>query len=443
MKKFIIVEICVVVAIAVGFWIGRITSPFNDYAHYYENADKAWTNVRQMDNPPISFDEPDKNRLRKVRAAYRAVFDNYPDSHWADDAIYQLASRLPRSDEEGFALFRRLIRDYPDSEYADDSMYAVAYATYEIAEEFRKSGTLESPTAYYDRALALFNQLISTYPGSVLQEEAQLNAAMCYFGRGDVSIALSELINLKMELREHPIRYRILYALGNIYFQQQDYENAQIEFLNVTDSGDPVYAPPASFNLAQVYFAEGQVKETDANYLKIKGQTDEAEAMFKEAEAKYNQAITGYQKVIDDYSDTTSGQDARFYIGWAYEKTKEYDEAISRLEYAIENYPDNENTTTAKFYIGQLAQANEDFARAVEVYQNFADDPSHDYDSRLQAQYRIGKVYEEIGDIEQAVVAYEKFLADFPEPHKHPEHESRQITENYVQKLKSGDMEEE
>ncbi|MCY4403792.1 MAG: tetratricopeptide repeat protein [Candidatus Poribacteria bacterium] len=443
MRKFIIVEICVVIAIALGFWLGRITSPFNDYAHYYENADKAMVKAQQMDSPPVSFDEPDKSRLRKVRAAYRAVFDNYPDSRWADDAIYQLASRLPRTDEEGFALFRRLIREYPDSEYADDSMYAVAYATYEIARELQKSGTLESPTAYYDRALALFNQLIATYPGSVLQEEAQLNAALCYFGRGDVSIALSELINLKMELREHPIRYRILYVLGDIYFQQQDYENAQIEYLNVADSGDPVYAPKASFHLARVYFAEGLTKETEASYMEIKGDTEEAEAMYKEAEAKYNQAIDGYQEVIDDYSDTASGQDARFYIAWAYEKTKKYDEAISHLEYAIENYPDNESATTAKYYIGQLAHANGDIARAIEVYQNFADDPSHDYDSRLQAQYRIGKIYEEIEDIEQAIVAYEKFLIDFPEPHRLPEHESRKITENYVQKLKSGDVDEE
>lgn len=443
MKKFIIVEICVVVAIAVGFWIGRITSPFNDYAHYYENADKAWANVQQIDNPPISFDEPDKNRLRKVRAAYRAVFDNYPDSRYADDAIYQLASRLPRTDEEGFALFRRLIRDYPDSEYADDSMYAVAFATYEIAQELQESGTLESTTAYYDRALALFNQLISTYPGSVLQEEAQLNAALCYVGRGDVSIAISDLVNLKMELREHPIRYRLYFELGNVYFSQQDYKNAQIEYLNVSDSGDPVYAPRASYYLARVYFAEGHEKETEANFLEIKGETGEAEAMYKEAEAKYNQAIAGYQKVIDEYPDTTSGQEAHFYIAWAYEKTKEYDEAISRLEYAIENYPDNVNTTTAKYYIGQLAEEKEDFSRAIEVYQNFADDPSHDYDSRLQAQYKIGKIYEEIGDIEQASVAYRKLRADFPEPHKLPEHESRKITEHYIQKLESGDVSEE
>ena len=58
--------------------------------------------------------------------------------------------------------------------------------TYEIAEELKKTGTLESISAYYDRALALFNQLIATYPGSILEADAQYNAAMCYYGRGDL-----------------------------------------------------------------------------------------------------------------------------------------------------------------------------------------------------------------------------------------------------------------
>ena len=204
MKKFIIVEICIVIALALGFWLGRITSPYNDYSHYLENADKAWVKAFELDTPPISFDEPDKNRFRKVRAAYREVFENYPDSRWADDALYQLASRLPRTDEEGFALYRRLIRNYPDSDYADDAMYAIAITTYRIAQELEKTGTLESLTAYYDRALMLFNQLIATYPGSILQEEAQLSAAMCYNGRGDASIAITQLEGLKMELRGSP-----------------------------------------------------------------------------------------------------------------------------------------------------------------------------------------------------------------------------------------------
>ena len=436
MKKFIIAEICVIIVIAAGFWIGRITSPYNDYVQYYENADKAWVKVREMNSPPVTYDEPDKNRLSEVRAAYRAVFENYPDSRWADDALYQLAL-LPRTDEEGFALFRRLIRDYPDSEWADDSMYAIAIATYEIAEDLKKTGTLESINAYYDRAIALFNQLITIYPGNALEEEAHFNIAMCYKGRNDLNAALSQLENLRLELRNSPIIYKILYHIGAINFEQQDYENARVEFKNVADAGDPEYAPPSSFGLAQTYFREGQLKEAEAKYKEVEGKPKEAEVKYKEAEAKYKEAITGYQQVIDLYPDTQVGQDAHFYIGWAYHMYKDYDEAIARLETAIENYPDNAITTTAKFYIGQIAEDNKDTDRAIEVYQKFADDPTHNYDSRLQAQYKVGKIYQEIENMEQAIEAYEKLIADFPEPHQNVAHPSRGITENYVQTLKA------
>jgi TolA-binding protein len=441
MKKFIIAEICVIIAIAAGFWIGRITNSFNDYAQYYENADKAWAKAHEMNSPPVTYDEPDKSRLRKVRAAYRTVFENYPDTHWADDALYQLAL-LPRTNEEAFALYRRLIRDYPDSEFADDSMYAIAFATYEIANDLKKTGTLESVNAYYDRAIALFNQLITIYPGNALEEEAKFNIAMCYKGRDDLNTALSELVNLRLEFRNSPIIYKILYNIGLINFEQQDYENAKIEFKNVVDAGDPEYAPPSIFGIAQTDFREGQIKETEAKYKEIEDKPKEAEAKYREAEAKYREAITGYQQVIDLYPDTQVGQDAHFYIGWAYHLYKDYDEAITRLEGAIENYPNNAIATTAKFYIGQIAEDNKDTARAIEVYQNFADDPTHDYDSRLQAQYKVGKIYQENGNMEQAIEAYEKLISDFPEPHQNTAHESRKITENYVQTLKAEHLDE-
>lgn len=436
MKKFIITEICVIVAIAIGFWIGRITSPFNDYAQYYENADRAWAKVHEMNKPPVTYDDPDQSRLRKVRAAYRAVFDNYPDSHWADDALYQLAS-LPRTDEEGFALYRRLIRDYPDSEFADDSMYAIAIATYEIANDLKKTGTLESITAYYDRALALFNQLITIYPGSVLQEEAKFNIAMCYKGRGDLNTALNELENLSLEFRNSPIIFKILYHIGLINFEQQDFENARIEFKNVVDSGDTEHAPLASFGIAQAHFGEGKQKEAEAKYKEVEGKPDEAAAKQKEAETEYKQALEGYQQVVDLYADTQVGQDAHFYIGWAYHMLKDYDEAIAQLETAIESYPKNAIATSAKFYIGQIAEDNNDTARAIEAYQEFADDLNHSYDDRLSAQYKVGKIYQEIEDMEQAIDAFQKLVDGFPEPHQNVAHPSREITENYVQTLKA------
>ena len=407
MKKFIIAEICVVLALVGGFWLGRVTNNSTSYAHYYDNADKAWAAAQAVDNPPVTLDEPDKKRLRNVRAAYREVFEKYPDSLWADDAIYQLASRIPRTDEEAFALFRRLINNYPDSEWADDSMYAIAFASYQIAEELKRTGTLESLAAYYDRALTLYNQLINAYPGSELSEQAQFNTAMCYYGKDELNTALAQLDTLREPFGDSPLLYQIFYVTGEIYLKMQDYENARIEFTNVVDSGDPTLAPLAGFGIAQSYLAEG----------------------------KYDEAVTDYQKVIDIYPDSKVGQDAHFYIGWAYERLGKYDEAITQLETAIDMYPRNENAPSSQIYIGQIAYANKDMASAIEAYQKVADNSTYDYDNRRQAQYWVGKIYEDNGDTELAIEAYRKLLTDFSEPHKEGAHPSNSISETYIQNL--------
>lgn len=408
MKKFIIIEICVVVALVIGFWIGRLTSPFNDYRHYYKNADNAWIKVQEINNPPVTIDDPDQKRLNRIRAAYRAVFDNYPDSYWADDALYQLAV-IARTDEEAFALYRRLIRDYPDSEYADDSTYAIAFASFRIGDELRKKGTLESVDAFYDRAISLFTDLITIYPGSVLEAEAQYNIAMCYKGKGNLNAALTQLDNIRLEYRENQILHKIIFATGEVYYDKQDYENARIEFTNVVDFGDPNYAPYASYYIAQTYFAE----------------------------RKYEDAIQACQKVIELYPDTQFAEDAHFYIARPFEKLERYDEAITHLEDAIATFPDNVSIVAAKYYLAQIYHLNKDTDGAIAAFEAFAGDPMHVYDHRLSAQYEVAEIYKEMGDMEQAIEAYEKLLNDFPDPHQRADHPSRQITENYVQTLKA------
>ena len=408
MKKFIIAEICVLLALAGGFWLGRVTGNNTSYEDYYDNADKAWTAAKQLDAPPVKIDSPDKNRLREVRAAYREVFENYPDSLWADDAIYQLATRA-RTDEEAFALFRRLINNYPDSEWGDDSMYAIAFASYQIAEELKNTGTLESLDAYYDRALALFNQLIMTYPGSELSDQAQFNTAMCYYGKGELNLALSTFDALREPFSDSPILYQILYVTGEIYLKRQEYENARIEFTNVVDSGDPDLAPLASFGIPQAYLAEG----------------------------KYPEALDGYQKVIDLYPDTKAGQDAYFYMGWAYERLEKYEEAIAQLETGIDLFPRNENAANAQVYIAQIALVNKDIATAVDAFQKVADNATYDYDTRRMAQYSVGKIYEDNSETDLAIGAYQKLLTEFPEPHRKATHGSNNINENYIQTLRS------
>ncbi len=411
MRKFIIAEI-VIVAFVIGFFIGRSSKSNISYDNYYDEADTVWQEAQKADIPPVTLEDSDQKRVSKVRALYRQVFDKYPDSRWADDAIYQLASRLARTDEEAFALYRRLINNYPDSEWTDDSLYIIAIAYYRIAENIKQTESVESADVYYDRASAMFNQLIRDYPGSLLADESRFNRAMCYYGKESWSHTLEAFDALREEFRDSELIHSIVYYTGMIFTEKQDYDNARIEFMNVVNSGHPELAPLAQFGIAQTYFAE----------------------------ATYEQAIENYQKVIDKHPETKSAKDAHFYIGWAYEKLERYDASITRLEEAIEKYPRNENAPNSQFYVAQIYYAKNDVDGAISAYRKVANNPTYDYDTRMQAQYWIGSIYEKADNIEEAIKEYQKLLRSFPEPHRSLQHPSNNINENYIQKLRAGEL---
>ena len=414
MKRFLIAEVLVIAAFVVGFFVGKASNSGKaKYENYYDEAETTWAKAQKADVPPVTLDDADAERIKKVRALYREVFDRYPESRWADDAIYQLASRIARTDEEAFALYRKLINNYPDSEWADDALYTIAIAYYRIAEETKQNeGKAEGTDTYYDRAFALFDQLIRDYPGSVLADESQFNKAMCYYGKGNWSRALEEFDKLREEFRGTELVHSLVYYTGMILTEKQDYKNARIEFMNVVDSGHPELAPLAQFGIAQTFFAEGQ----------------------------YEKAIESYEKVISNWPESKTAADSHFYTGWVYEKMNKYDEAIAQLEGAIDKYPRNENARNAQFYIAQIYYAKSDTEGAIEAYRKVAENQTFDYDTRRAAQFWIGQIYEKNGNISQAVKEYQKLLKEFPEPHLALRHPSNDINENYIQKLQAGNL---
>ena len=84
MKKFIVIEVVVIIALVIGFLVGKSLNS-DDFINYYRNADRAWQEAVKTDIPPVTLDDFDQKRLQQVRALYREVFDKYPNSDWADD----------------------------------------------------------------------------------------------------------------------------------------------------------------------------------------------------------------------------------------------------------------------------------------------------------------------------------------------------------------------
>lgn len=413
MKKFYIVEAVIIVAFIVGLFVGKfLTSEEDYYKDYYKLAAEAWEEAQEADTPPVSSEEP--KRLRKVWALYRKVFEKYRDSQYADDALFQMASRMDPTSEETFALCRRLINNYPDSDWADDSLYIISMGYYQLGEHYSseedsEGSALKKAQRYYDRALLHFNDLIERYPGSDLIDEARLNRAMCYYGKGNLDKALTEFAEFERDFPTSELVNDVRFHTGMIKSEKQKYIEALTEFQNVVDSGYKELAPQAQFNIGQVYFAQ----------------------------ERYDKAEEAYQKTINNFAGSKSAEDAHFYLGWVYQKQKKYEKAVEQLQRAIEKFPNNENAPNSQVFIAQIYVTMEAIDKAISAYSKVTTNKSYDYDMRRAAQYWVGKLYEsEKNDIKQAIVEYEKLLRDFPELHIKPDHPSNDIDETYIEDLK-------
>ena len=148
---------------------------------------------------------------------------------------------------------------------------------------------------------------------------------------------------------------------------------------------------------------------------------------FYEAEGQRRRAITEFEKLIKHYPNSTYTPLAQYYIGRSYEEVKDYYQAFLAYQKAIDKYPYNEKIDEIierqykignMFLDGQKAKimgmeilpamdkAAEIFAKVVEnaPYDRYAD----------VAQFKLGEAYKKEEFYEEALLAYQKLIDDYP-----------------------------
>lgn len=391
----------IVLAFIVGLIVGS-SGESGVSANYYQKAAEQYQLAVQVDTPPAGADEPE--RWEKAIALYRSVFENYPDSDYADDALFAIASRIDYKAQPdiAFTLYRRLINDYPDSEHAPRAVNAIG-----VAHFHRKD---------YDRAMYMFDHFLAAYPTSALRNEALLNRAVCLMEKDKFDDSIAELKKLAGAA---DLQHAAEFYTAKVHYEKQEFADARTHFQNVIDSGDPDFAAEAQFNIGQCYFSEGRVEES-----------------------AYEDAIASYEETIQNYPDSLSAVDSAFQIGWAYERTKEYQAAVDALKSAIDLYPNSDYTPFAQVFMAKIhIEGLDQPEEAAEAYRAIVNetiplaaaetDDRAVYDIRRNAQYQIAHIFEKEGD-PRALKEYRTMLEMFPEPHNAPDHKSNEIDETYI-----------
>jgi len=142
---------------------------------------------------------------------------------------------------------------------------------------------------------------------------------------------------------------------------------------------------------------------------------------------EYTKAITEFDKLIKNYPNSVHAPAAQYYAGRSFEAIDDYYEAFLAYQKAIDKYPYNERVDEIierEYKIGSLFVDGQKakimgmkilpaMDKAVEVLTKVVQNAPYGRYADL-AQFKIGEAYKNDGFYEEAVLAYQKLIDDYP-----------------------------
>lgn len=164
----------------------NLARAYYNKGHYAEMIDvlRPILNHGQYREEAVWFTAEAAKQLNKTDIAiqnYRILVDEFPNSEYADDAMYSIGCvyRNAQQREEAASAFLLLSEKYPKSEYASDALFFAAHS-YAISND--------------ERALGLWKRFVNEHSGHELVPAATYHIAVEENLRGNVSEALDAFI---------------------------------------------------------------------------------------------------------------------------------------------------------------------------------------------------------------------------------------------------------
>lgn len=305
---------------------------------------------------------------------------------------YELAYssyKINKYDFKNINLFEKIITDYPESEYVDDSIYykAKVYGNNSYLNETRKH----------------YAKLYTDYPDSEHAPTALYYTAVSYGLYKPTSIRNLELCaNLIQKLfdkypyPESDYAKWGLYDIAVAYSKFDSYESKAIDmFRQFVEK----YGEEEMDLSAKSLIAIGNIYQD-------RGDFDNAEKVFKEFIREYPE----YKEWKNIQSKLITLDYTRAYNLY---QEKGYEEAVQKFTQFMEKYPIDSRNPEIMYLIGDIYYQKEGWQKAVDEWQKVVNKYPNTTPS-AKAQYYIGVVYEEkLGKLKEAKEAYEQVKGNY------------------------------
>ena len=298
------------------------------------------------------------NRVKAI-IEYRKVVSDWPNSHLADDALYQVGSAylaLGNTEKARDALLA-VAEKYPASPLADDALFLVGksyeeeadkLATVSRAESVEKAKHVAQRQAYDESQQSrrvqqqVRGQRIADLKkaGKAMQaetEEASLAASNALFNEANVRL-----------------------------FAQK--AGQQVETLTATQLADRQDKINAALRRAvDAYTKTSKVAGADKADEALLGMATIYDQRLKDSDA----AMATWLEIVRQFSGTAVAEDASWRIARQYERQQKYAQAVDAYEAFLRNYRRSPNAAEAQFAIAENYEHLDEWVKAMDSYTNY------------------------------------------------------------------------
>lgn len=232
-----------------------------------------------------------EQKFPEANALFSKYIKTYPDSRYLSDILYlhaesmfRIAYREPNPIyEKPLNAYKRAIRTFPNSKFADHALYKLAYIYDEMgyiieARELYERGTRMNPRSIYntarkqglaamlmkedryEEALVAFQSILKKSPKSPEAKTAIFDIANAYFDQKNYKRAI-EIFEEGAERWPSELNERseINYRMGEIYFGRKNYPKARKHYFDLINLAPESELSHHSLNrIGDSYLLEGQ-----------------------------------------------------------------------------------------------------------------------------------------------------------------------------------------
>ncbi|MFA5177457.1 MAG: tetratricopeptide repeat protein, partial [Candidatus Omnitrophota bacterium] len=313
---------------------------------------------------------------KKAQNAYQAILNAYPDNAYGDYIRYQLGLLYFEDSnyKEAILILSKFQGDFKGSDLRPKALYLLGSCHYNLGD--------------YTAAGLAFKE-VARAPGqdSELIQKAEYGIADCFYQSGDQEEALKKFKALRSKYPDSAIAPEIIWWLGRYYYQHNEPDLAARYFSSL------IRDFPESDLLADAYYALGLI-------LADSGQAQEALDYFKKAL-------------------NSNKPDIKPRAAWAmagvFFKTGNYDSALEHYRRALEGTAAPESAGL-RLKIAEILEAKGQPEEAEREYLEAVRSSGAEDSLAASALLKLGQIYEDRGDIAEALKTYNKLLKmDVPE----------------------------